>query len=233
MSVRTVIGSTLALVLAIPALALAQAPQTPARAPRGPARPIDIAAGGTFAGPTSFGSASQDLVRPDGSAFPVFRADNRLAPGFGLEAHLAFGLTPTVWVEATGSWSTADLETEISSDVEDADGVTLSDATSRFTVEGGVRWAFWTRGRTTLFARGSLGWMRELAGAGSLVEDGLVGTGGVSLRHWLRERRAGARTRRIGLRVDGRLNVRTAGLTLGEEKARYTPVVFGGIVFGF
>jgi hypothetical protein len=203
--------------------------QTPRRAPRS----IDLAFGGAFGGPTDFGSRSEELLRPDGSTLVLFRTENRQAAGPGLEAHLGFGVSPRLWIEASGAWMAGDFESRITDDIEDADDVTVSESVSRFTVEGAVRWQVWSRGRTQLFARGSVGWMRDVAGDSALVGDGTVATAGVSLRHWFRERRAGLRTRRIGWRADGRIQFRDDGLTLGDDTLRFTPMAFGGIVFGF
>jgi hypothetical protein len=220
------------LLLAASTPALAQTPAAPAR-PRGPARPVDVTVGVTLAGPTSFGTSAQELIRSDGSRLTTFRTENRLAPGVGLEAHLGFQVTPRFWAEASGDWSRADLEARITSDIEGADDVTLAETASRFSVEGAARWHFLVRGKTSYFVRGSVGWMRDLVSNGALVADATVGSAGLGLRHWFREGAAGRRTRRLGVRVDGRVNIRTAGLTLGEAKVRYAPVAFGGFVFGF
>ena len=74
--------------------------------------------------------------------------------------------------------------------------------------------------------------MRELTGSGALIEDGFIGNAGAGVKYWWVERPTG-RIRRVGLRVEGRMSIRSAALTLGESKTRFAPVVVGGIVFGF
>jgi hypothetical protein len=207
--------------------------QTPPRKPATPGRPIDVVVGGLFIGPTSFGDADANQTRPDGSPSPIFTTSNRVAPGFGAEVSLTFALTRRLAVEATGAWQRADFETEISADIEDADPFTSSIASSRFVVEGAALWQLRATGKTEMFLRGSGGWMRELVGNGALREDGLLGSAGFGIKHWWRERITGAKRRRIGWRVDGRVQIRQTGLTLGDDKIRFAPLVFGGFVFGF
>jgi hypothetical protein len=211
---------------------LAQAQTQPPR-PATPGRPIDVAVGGVFIGPTSYGDADANETRPDGSPLPIFTTSNRVAPGFGAEVSLTFAVTRRLALEATGAWQRADFETEISNDIEDADPFTSSLASSRFVVEGAMLWQIRGGGKTEMFLRGSAGWMRELVGNGSLREDGMLGSAGFGLKHWWRERITGAKRRRVGWRVDGRLQIRQTGLSLGDDKIRFAPLVFGGIVFGF
>ena len=59
------------------------------------------------------------------------------------------------------------------------------------------------------------------------------GSAGFGVKHWWKERITGAKRRRLGWRIDGRLQIRQTGLALGEDKIRFAPLVFGGIVFGF
>ncbi|MEZ5318233.1 MAG: hypothetical protein R2752_12605 [Vicinamibacterales bacterium] len=228
---RTGLRPLIAALGLVPALA---APAS-AQAGRGAAAggpPVEIAAGGVLVGPTSFGTASADLLRPDGGTTSLFKTDNRLGPGLGLEVTLGFGLTPRLFAEASGAWIKADFETRVTSDLEGADDATLTAPGNRFVVEGAALWRLATVGGGDLFARGGAGWMRDLAGEGSLIKDGTTGSVGVAWRRWWHER-PGPRTRRIGLRLDGRIAIRSAGLTLGEQKTRIAPYAFGGVVFGF
>ena len=230
---RRTTATVMLTLLSMLAIADVAAAQTPPRKPATPGRPIDVAVGGLFIGPTSFGDADANETRPDGSPAPIFTTSNRIAPGFGAEVDLTFGITRRLAFEASGAWQRADFETKITADIEDADPFTSSLASSRFAVEGAALWTIHAKGRTEMFLRGSAGWMRELVGNGSLREDGILGSAGFGIKHWWRERITGAKRRRMGWRVDGRLQIRQTGLTLGDDKIRFAPLVFGGIVFGF
>jgi len=209
---------------------VAAAAQAPPQAPRVPRSEIAMTAG--FVGPVSFGSADASITRPGGTPLVLFETENRLAPGFAMEVHIGRQLTSRLMVEGTGIWHRADFETRVSSDIEDAESATLTQAGSRFGVEGALLWTVLERGDMSVFARGGAGWMRELAGHGGLVEDGAIGAIGGGVKYWL-VHRPGARLARIGFRVEGRVDMRSAAITLGERKLRIAPLVTGGVVFRF
>lgn len=218
---------TLVLGVALPATAQTQT----GTAVRGaPVTELALAVG--WVGPQSFGTADAALTAPSGAPLVVFRTESRLAPGAALEVHLGRRLTRRLWAEATGSWQQADYETRVFDDIEDGDDVTLPVASSRYTVEGAVLWTLAERGALTVFARGGAGWVRETAGGRSLVADGAIGNAGAGVKYWWRQR-PDSRLQRIGLRVEGRVSLRSGALTLGENKVRFAPVIVGGIIFGF
>jgi hypothetical protein len=188
--------------------------------------------GGVWIAPVSFGTATAGLERPDGSTLVVFRADNDLSLGLGVEASLGFELRRHLWAEGTGGWIFSDLRTRVSNDVESAQDQTVTESLSRFTVEGGVLWFFREKGRTSYFVRGSAGWMRELTGSSSLALDGVVGSGGVGVQHWWRDNPKGS-FRRVGFSADVRLNFRSESLSPMESKARVAPAASGKLVIGF
>lgn len=185
-----------------------------------------------FVGPVSFGSADASITRPGGTPLVLFETENRLAPGLALELHLGRQLTSRLMVEGTGIWHRADFETRVSADIEGAESATLAQSGSRFGVEGALLWTVFERGDLSVFARGGAGWMRELAGGGGLVEDGAIGAIGGGMKYWLVQRPA-ARIVRIGFRVEGRADLRSAAITLGERKLRIAPLITGGVVFRF
>ena len=80
------------------------------------AHPVQLSVGGLVFGETSFGSIDAEYIANNGSRLVVFRTENALRPGFGLEAHLGIGLTRAFEVEATGSWARADLRSRVADD---------------------------------------------------------------------------------------------------------------------
>jgi hypothetical protein len=192
----------------------------------------EIAVTGAFVGPVSFGTANAEVQQPGGTPLVLFRTRNRLAPGAAIEVHLGRHVSNRIMIEASGAWHRAAFETEVTSDIEDADDATLTKSSSRFTVEGAVVWTMVSRERVSVFARGGGGWMRELTSGGALVEDGAVASLGVGMKYWWSQN-PGGRIPRIGLRVEGRASLRSTAITLGDRAWRIAPVVAGGLVFGF
>jgi len=216
-----------AVAVAWPSAAWAQA--TPAAAG---SRPIELTVQGAWVGPASFGSANQTFLRQDGSSYTVFEAQSSLGSGVGVEANIGYPIGSRLQAEFTGSWSRSGLRTNIVGDVEDADNVTLTETIMRVSVEGGALWTLKTRARSTLFLRGGAGWMRELAGSGALAEDGLVANAGVGMKYWWGASTPGQQPR-IGLRIEGRVAIRSAGVTLGERSVRVAPIASGGLIVRF
>lgn len=206
--------------------ALAQAP------PAAPGRPIELGLGGSLIAPSSVGSTSATLLTPSGGTLKLFDVESRFGVGYGVDATLGFRVARAVWVEASGGWSRATARSRISGDVEAAPATTATEPVSRVSGEGALVWYFADRGSTSWFIRGSGGWMRELVGGNSLVEDGFLGSAGAGLRRWWRENGKGS-LKRMGLRVEGRLLLRSSGVAFGEKSLQIAPAASGLIVFGF
>lgn len=205
--------------------------QTSAPASTIPARQKEVTFGSFVAAPSSLGTRSADLTRPDGSPLELFSTDNRAATRAGVEAMLTFPLWSRLAAEAAGSWSRGDVESRIEHDFENADLVVASTSLTRFTIEGGALYDLKRRPRWTWFVRGTAGWMRELTGENVVAKDGVVGNIGSGVKYWWREPAAGRRG--MGLRVEGRANLRSGGVVIGDDKVRIAGVVFGGFVVGW
>jgi hypothetical protein len=187
--------------------------------------------GGILTGPTSVGSASADLFNGFGDpAVTLFQVDNKLAMGFGVESSVAFQIGRATWLDVSGGWTSATLESEIRADFEDAFDETISSAMSRFTLQGGVLRYFHDKGMSAWFFRASAGWMRETAGGNTLTGDGVIAGGGLGWRHWWR---TSARSSRLGLRLEGRADIRSGGISRGEKGIRFGPAGAAHLVFGF
>lgn len=213
---------------------LVSASAAEAQAPRQkrPPRPKELSFGGHMITPTSFGNAVANLERPDGADQALFRVDNTLGPGFGLETSFGLRLRPEFWAEVTGTWTSSELRTRVSDDFESVADTTVTETLTRFTVEGSALWYFRARGATSFFTRTGAGWMRELTGGASLAVDGLVANAGLGLKHWWRDRPRGS-FRRLGIRAEFRLNIRSTSLSPLEPVARVGAAAAGSFVMGF
>ena len=220
-----------AIVVVIPSLAFAQVASTAAQKPSN--HPVELAVGGFVFGETSFGSLDAELITNSGGRLTLFRTESALRPGFGLEVDLGIGLTRSISIEGSGGWTRADFRTRISSDVEEVADTVLKERLTRYSVEGAALWTFARRGKSGWFARGGAGWMRDLTGNDSLVEDGILGSLGIGVKYlWNQAAQGGLRV--TGVRVEGRALVHKRGLTIGDDnKLRLTPAVSGSLIFGF
>jgi len=189
--------------------------------------------GGIVTGPTPVGSADAELLNGAGDAsVTLFKTTSKIAPGFGLESNIGLQIGKALWVEVSGSFTRASINTDIRSDFENAFDETISSSMSRFTVEGGIVKYFHEKGSRAWFVRGTGGWMRETAGGNTLTGDGVIAGGGLGFRQWWRTNGKGS-VKRVGLRVEGRAVVRTGGISLGEKGVRFGPAGAVHLVFGF
>jgi hypothetical protein len=215
--------------IVVPSAATAQQVSAPPAA--APQRPRELTIGAFVAAPASLGTRSADLTRPDGTPLELFRTNNRDDTRVGVEATMTFPLWRRFAVEAAGSWSSGDVESRIEHDFEGADLGVASTSLTRFAIEGGALFDVTRRPRWTWFVRGTAGWMRELTSDNVIAKDGVVGNVGTGVKYWWREPAAGRRG--MGLRVEGRANLRSGGVVIGEDKVRVAGVVSGGFVIGW
>ncbi len=198
-----------------------------------PKRAKEFLVAGVVTGPTSVGSASAELLNGAGSAsVTLFNARNSLATGFGLESNIGVQIGRALWVEVSGGFTRANVNTDIRNDFENAFDETISSPMSRFTLEGGIVKYFREKGSRSWFFRVTGGWMRETHGGNTLTGDGVIGGGGLGFRQWWRANGKGA-VKRVGLRLEGRALIRSGGISLGEQGVRFGPSGAAHLVFGF
>jgi len=229
-------AASLGLVFALGSVARAQTASGPGQvrpAPPRADRGIDVAVAGAWTGGTSFGSSDANLQAPDGSSLTLFKTSSELGAGGGLELHLGFRLNGRLMVEATGTWSRAELRTDVTSDFEGASPVTATNRVSRYTLEGSALWTVLARGRARWFVRGGVGWLREIDETTVLTEDGTIANLGGGVKYWWRQHGRGV-FGNVGLRAEARASFRSGGMALDPQKRSHvSPVIAGGVMFGF
>lgn len=205
---------------------------TPAAAQAVPGDPaFELAMGGVIVAPRSLGSTSADLTQPDGAAYPLFQVEHRQQPGYGAELILGIRLVPRLWAEASGSWVRSELQTRVFGDQEGAADVTITGALSRVETDGGLAWHVIHGTAGAFYVRGSVGWVRELAGRSGLLDDGISATLGAGVKYW--GRRAPAVPGRIGLRAEIRVVMRSAALEPGAADPIVAPAGYAGVLVRF
>ncbi len=214
----------------------AQGP-TPSSKPATPPAPardhgIELAIGAAWSGSISFGSSNANLQAPDGSSLTLFQTSSEESSGTGVEAHLGFRVARRLSAEVSGTWTKTEIRTSLSGDFEGAEPITATVGTSRFTLEGSALWTVLARGRARFFVRGGVGWEREIDENSVLIEDGTIVNLGGGMKYWWRDQPHGA-FRKLGARVEARAAIRSSGISLDQRSRHVTPVIAGGVIFGF
>jgi hypothetical protein len=158
-------------------------------------------------------------------AFTLFRTESTLGGAPGLDARVAYAVSPRFSVEVAGTFSRPQLGIRITQDSEGAPSAEASESIDQYTVEGsgivhlGAR-PFGRAVRPYLIGGG--GYLRQLHDDRVLVETGRVAYGGGGLNYWLRGQ--AGRRRALGIRGEVCAVVRSSGIDF-EDKARVYPRV--------
>lgn len=197
-----------------------------AQAPR-----VEVTLGGVVSGRGSAGDVKATLVDSGGNALTLFKTANRVTTGAGAQAQVAVRIRPRLLVELSGSWITTNLESRVTSDLENAAAVTARLGLHQFTVEGSLQYRFARRGRWDPFMRGGVGWLRELTTDRALVGNALSANLGGGMKYWVRESRPGL-FGRLALCAEVRLVARHGGIAFGGAGTRFAPTFAAGLVIG-
>lgn len=199
--------------------------------PRPEPKPWEFAGGVTLIAPVNLDTPNATLVDPVGGPFTLFATQGETNAGLGVEAMLSTVAGGRIDAEIAGSFTRFDVRMMIESDVEDVPDVTIAETLTRFGIEGAALWRLSESDRTVWFARGGVGWLRELTSDDSVAEDGLFVNVGAGVKYWLKVNPA---TRsRFGVRVEGRAMFRRRGIELEDSAFRIWPVLAGSAVFRF
>ncbi len=209
--------------------------QTPVTTNKSPAtgKNLEISVGGSFLTPTPMGSTDINLIASDGSAFRIASTKSRTAASVGLEARLGFRASPRWRVEVAGGWHRVPFQTSVSGDIENAASLTTALDVSRLTAGGAATFSVAQTGNKDVFVIAGASWMRELSelSAAGVYKDGAIVDGGFGMKTWWRERPK-SKIKRMGLRLEGRLGVRTGGLALDDKSAHVLPSFVASFIIG-
>ena len=205
-----------AMVLAVASPALAQ--------PR-----VLVDAGAVLVGGANAGTATATYIAPDGSSVPQFSLEKSIGPAVGVNGHLQIRIRPRVAFEVTARWARAEFRTRLSGDTDGAENAAATQSVDRFVVGGGAVVRLKQVGRWHTFARGSVGWLRELSDDRSLYQDGWVGELGAGANFQWREKRG--RFRPYGIRTDVWLDVRHGGLSFTDKSRLWSPAFSVAMIF--
>jgi len=212
-----------ALLSLLPASALAQSPAPfPGR--------FEVAAGTRWIGRTRLGTLDATETGSGGARFRLFSTESDLEAAIGPEARVGVRLTRLLQAEASMFYSTAQLSTRISSDVEGGEPVRVTEPVKQFLIEGAIvaHLTRWRLGRWGVpYVAAGAGYLRQLHEE-TLIETGQsyhVG-GGLNclLKTW-----GGGRAKAVGVRADARAGVRVKGVAF-DDRLHVAPT-FGASLF--
>lgn len=202
--------------------------QAPVARPRRP--PSELVVSAHWVAPLDLGTSQSNLTRGDGGPVRFLETENSLGPALGVDALVAIPVTRAVAIGVRGGWLRGDLRTRIFGDFENIPSIEPTALLSRFTAGGSIVWTVRPDRRASLFVEGGAGWMRELAGGSVLAADGAVAHVGLGVKYWWAERPLGPPAR-AGFRLEGRVNVRSKGISLGDHDIGAAPAVLAGLIF--
>jgi len=219
-------GVLVALLLAT--LPVAASAQPVYRGKSTPARgTVEIGAGGVWIGGYDAGSATATLTRP-GGATPVtlFAVNSRMRSAPGIDAHLGIFLSSRLSLEGAFQYSRPILRARVTSDFESAADTDVDGVVVTYLARGALLYHFGD-GRFVPFVSGGAGSLRQIDDASSNLVTGTEIHAGGGLKYWV-----GSGGRRLGLRFDGGLSVRSKSVAF-EQKRRIVPAFGAGIAVQF
>ena len=208
--------------------------QSPGGGAAGPGR-LEVGIGVGWIGGASLGTQDASETTGAGGTLRLFASSTELAAGSGLDAHVAFALTPRFEVEAYLSYTTPELQTRINSDTETSNApLTAADTIRQFAIGGAALWypqALRAGSRARLFIRGGIGGLRQLENDGTLIVTGREYEAGGGVKILFTSRSAGF-WKGIGARADARAVIRQKGVAFDDD-SRVSPAVGASIFVRF
>lgn len=189
-------------------------------------RHFTLSAGWIFDGGYPVGESNAELRRnAAGTAppFTLFRADSDFGHANGVEARIAYAITPGVAIEVGAGYAKPRLAIVIAPDSEASDPGSIVDEITQYTIDvtGVIQLPRMKLGaRTRPYATVGVGYLRQLDQERLLIETGRIYHVGGGIRYWIRG--GSATSRSWGLRADARYVRRTGGIDF-EDRARGHP----------
>jgi hypothetical protein len=195
---------------------------------------VAVSVGADWLGATDIGGvdATETANGPSPARRQLFATSSELDGGVGVSGSLALRLMGPLWGEASVRYHSARIFTEVSDDLEGANG-TATESLQQLQIEGGALFApdTWLLGPFQLYLSGGAGYLRQLHSGQTLVEEGqsfYVGAGAIL---WLPQR-PGRTFRAVGLRIDPRAVLLRDGVAL-DDRVHVAPAVTASLFLRF
>jgi hypothetical protein len=181
---------------------------------------VEVAIGPLWVGRQALGSSDATETTGTGGSLILFSTSTELSSASGLEGRVGVKLSRAFEAEASGTYATPQLRTQIGNDVEGAAAVTATEVIQQFTVGAGVVWYVRpgrSASRLAPFATAGAGYLRQLHESGTLVETGRFYQFGGGVKYLLVSR-PGSHLKGIGARIDVRAVVRQQGVAFDDGR---------------
>jgi hypothetical protein len=175
---------------------------------------VELAIGPLWVGRQALGSSDATEFTGGGGSLTLFGTSTELSSASAFEGRVGVKLSRRFEAEASGTYATPRLRTQISNDFEGAAAVTATEVIHQFTIGAGVIWYVRparSASRLAPFATAGAGYLRQLHESGTLVETGRFYQFGGGVKY-LFVSRPGSHLKGIGARIDVRAVVRQQGV---------------------
>jgi len=183
------------------------------------------------------GSTTRDAaIRVNGQTsqpYRLFSTTTRWKTAPLLDVRLGANLSRRVGLEARFGFSSPDIETSVTGDVEGAPALAVVERVDRYAIDGGivVRIDEWGFAGFTPFVTAGAGYLRQVHAGQTLVDGGLGYHLGGGVRRSLVERKTHF-LKAVGVRGDVRLDVLSGSLALTDRNSAHLAAT-GSLVVGF
>ena len=178
---------------------------------------IGVGFGLIWTGSQSLGSSDANETTGSGGDLVLFRTSSDLTSRLGIEGRIGVRVWRSLEAEASGSYATPQIRTQISSDFEGAAPITATEKIQQFSIVGGVLWRLPSikGSKLTPFVSGGGGYLRQLHEGDILAESGQLYQFGGGIEYLFSANNASA-LKGIGVRADVRGVIRSKGVALDD-----------------
>ncbi len=179
---------------------------------------VGVGFGLIWTGSQSLGSSDANETTGAGGDLVLFRTSSELTSRVGIEGRIGVRVWRSLEAEASGTYATPQIRTQISGDFEGAAPITATEKLQQFSIVGGVLWRLPSIGhgsKLTPFVAGGGGYLRQLHEGDILAESGQLYQLGGGVEYLFASPHNSA-VKGIGVRADARAVVRSKGVALDD-----------------
>jgi hypothetical protein len=178
---------------------------------------VGVGFGLIWTGSQSLGSSDATETTGSGGDLVLFHTSSELTSRVGFEARVGVRVWRSLEVEASGTYATPQIRTQISGDFEGAAPITATEKVQQFSIVGGVLWrlpSIRQGSKLTPFVTGGGGYLRQLHEGDTLAESGQLYQLGGGVEYLFSRGSSGVKG--IGVRADVRAVFRTKGVAFDD-----------------
>ena len=177
---------------------------------------VEITGGGIWNGSQDVDERAAVLTGSPGSgsgSFQLFTSEPTLKQVIGAQALVGFYVTRAFAIEGGVQFSRPTLSVRLGDDFEDAPSVTATTTITQYLFTGSAVYHFGRPGRVAPFVAVGAGQLRDVHSSNELIETSVEYHGTFGVKYW-----TGNGRRRLGIRAEGGLSMRTGAFNFGEER---------------